>query len=112
MILCFIKMEARPEKHRELIQTLISLNDDVRKVEGCLSHFSFKDLEGENNFSLIQTWDTQNNFEAFLGSDLFQVLKGAAVLLSESNISKFTVVYELDDQKLLQENVKKRSKNR
>ena len=68
MILCFIQMEARPRKSRELKQTLTALAGDIRKMKGCISHFSSVDLESENRFSLLQTWATKNDLEAFMSS--------------------------------------------
>lgn len=102
MILNMIRMQACPNKRLELSQALLFLGKDVRKMKGCISHHSYQDLDSENTFSLMQTWNTQEDLEAFLNSPLFQVLKGATELLSESNIFQFNVVYQLDSQTMVQ----------
>lgn len=102
MILNVIRMQALPKKRLELSQALLFLGKDVRKMEGCINHHSYQDLDSENTFSLLQIWNTQEDLEAFLNSALFQVLRGATELLSESNISQFNVVYQLDAQTMLQ----------
>ena len=39
-------MNARPEKQKELIQTLLSMIDPAGKEKGCLSYDVYYDIEG------------------------------------------------------------------
>jgi quinol monooxygenase YgiN len=45
MIIVRIKMNALPEKQKEVMQTLLSMTDTAGHVEGCLSYEGFCDLE-------------------------------------------------------------------
>jgi quinol monooxygenase YgiN len=82
MIIAIIKMNARPEKCLELKQSLSALIEPVRKEKGCLGLNIFQDIENDNDFSLIQMWQTRDDLDAYLRSDLFTVLIGTRYLLS------------------------------
>jgi quinol monooxygenase YgiN len=101
MILNLIQMHTLPKKRKELVQTLLSLGGDVRQKKGCLSHHIYEDLENENIISILEEWETQNDLEAYLHSDLFGVLKGAMRLLNTSQQMKFNVVSQIDAQKVI-----------
>ena len=100
MILNLIQMHALPKKRKELVQTLLSLGDDIRQKKGCLSHHIYEDLENENIFSILEKWETQRDLEAYLDSDVFGVLKGAMRLLNKSQHVQFNVVSQIDPQKV------------
>ena len=94
MILVINKMKARPEKCRELLQTLSDLGGQIQNKRGCLSHHCYQDVENNNAFILIQEWETQADLDNHIRSDLFGVLLGAMSLLSEPLEIKFnTVLY-------------------
>ena len=82
MVIVIMKMNAKPEKCLELRQSLSALVDPMRKEKGCLSHDIYQDIENENDFSLIQMWQTRGDLDNFMRSDLFNVLIGARYLLS------------------------------
>jgi quinol monooxygenase YgiN len=82
MIIAIIKLNALPEKCLELKQSLAALVDPMRKEKGCLSHDTYQDIENDNAFSLIQIWQTRENLDDFLQSELFAVLIGTSYLLS------------------------------
>jgi quinol monooxygenase YgiN len=82
MIIAIIKMNARTEKCLELKQSLSALIEPVRKEKGCLGLNIFQDIENDNDFSLIQMWQTRNDLDDYLRSDLFTVLIGTRYLLS------------------------------
>ena len=81
MIINMIRIQALPNKQLELGQALLFLGKDVRKMKGCISHHSYQDLDSENTLSLLQIWNTQEDLEAFLNSDLFQVLRLVTLIL-------------------------------
>ena len=82
MVLVIIKMNVRPEKCLELKQSLLALVDPIRREKGCLSHNIFQNIENDNDFSLIQMWQTRDDLDDYLRSDLFTVLIGTRYLLS------------------------------
>jgi len=75
-------MIVRPEKRKELSQTLLSIVEKMRKEGGCLHSGFYQDVENENNFAVVEEWATQKDSDNHLRSDLFTVLMGAKCLLS------------------------------
>ena len=83
MIEATIKMKVVPEKRAELLQTLRSMTEEIRKEKGCISCYFYQDVENENIFSVIEEWKTQEELDSHLKSDMFGALIGAKSLLVE-----------------------------
>ena len=83
MIIVRIAMHARPEKQKEVMQTLLSMIESTGKERGCLSHHVFRDIEDENIFSLIDEWETREDLDQHIRSAKFGVLLGTKSLLCE-----------------------------
>ena len=83
MIIVRIKMNALPEKQKEVMQTLLSMIDRAGQEEGCLSYEGFCDLEDDYVFSLIEEWATREDLNRHIRSEGFSVLLGAKSLLAE-----------------------------
>jgi quinol monooxygenase YgiN len=56
----------------------------MQKKKGCLGHNIFQDIENDNSFSLIQMWQSRDDLDDYLRSDLFKVLIGTRYLLYRS----------------------------
>ena len=100
MIIAIIKLNARSEKCLELKQSLLAMIEPTRKEKGCLSHNIFQDIENDNDFSLIQMWQTRDDLDEYLKSDLFTVLIGTRYLLSrpsEISVNEVTHASEWED---------------
>ena len=100
MVIVIIKLNARSEKCLELKQSLLALIKPTRKEKGCLSLNIFQDIENDNGFSLIQMWQTRDDLNEYLRSDLFNVLIGARYLLSrpsEISVNEITHLSEWED---------------
>jgi quinol monooxygenase YgiN len=82
MILAFIKMNVRPEKRKELLQTIQSIVAQMRMENGCVDSNFYRNAENENDFVLVETWETRKTLDDHLRSDIFTVMMGAASLLS------------------------------
>ena len=76
-------MNVLPEKQKEVLQTLISLIDQPRNKSGCLSYGIFCDIEDKNVFNLISEWETRQDLDRYISSDIFSVLLGTKSLLFE-----------------------------
>jgi len=74
-------MKFRPEKRKELSQTLHSIVEQVRKESGCSHSGFYRNLENENDFLVVEEWATQRDLEDHLRSDIFTVLLGAGSLM-------------------------------
>ena len=81
MVIVFVKIKVRPEKRKELSQTLLSIVKQVRKESGCLHSGVFQGVDNEDDFLLVEEWATQKNSDDHLRSDIFTVILGAASLM-------------------------------
>ncbi len=72
-----------PEKHKEVLLTLLALLQQPEKETGCLSYGIFSDIENENSFSLISEWETRRYLDRHMRSNRFRILLGTKSLLSE-----------------------------
>ena len=92
MIIVRITMVARPEKRKEVRQTLLSMIEPTLREKGCLSYQVFQDIEDENIFSLVKEWKTREDLDRHMRSDRFGVLLGTKILLNEQqNIQIHTI---------------------
>ena len=82
MILAFIKMNVRPEKRKELWQTFQSIFAQMRQEKGCLGSNFYQNAENENDFFLVEAWETRKTLDDHLRSVRFTVLMGTGSLLS------------------------------
>jgi len=82
MILTHIKMNVRPEKRKELRQTIRSIVGEVRKENGCADSTFYQNAENENDFLIVEEWETRQALDDHLRSTGFTVLMGARSLLS------------------------------
>ena len=71
----------RPEKRKELSQTLPSIVGQVRKQSGCLHSGFYRNGENEEDFLVVEEWATQKDWDDHLQSDIFTVLMGAGTLM-------------------------------
>ena len=92
MIIIRITMTARPEKRKEVMQTLLSMIEPTLQEKGCLSYQVFQGIEDENVFCLIKEWKTRKDLDRHLRTDRFGVLLGTKILLIEQqNIQIHTI---------------------
>jgi len=74
-------MSVRPDKRKELSQTLLSIVEQVRKESGCLYSDFYQNVENETDFLVVEGWETQKDADDHLQSDIFTVLLGAGCLM-------------------------------
>jgi len=82
MILTHIKMNVRPEKRKELWQTISSIVQEVRRENGCVDSTFYQNAENENDFFVVEEWETRQELDEYLRSAGFTVMMGAGSLLS------------------------------
>ncbi len=92
MIVVRIDMNVIPEKHLEIMQTLLPMIEPTAKKSGCLSFGIFCDIEDKNRFNLLGEWETREALDQHIASHQFSVLLGTKALLCEPlEIQIFTV---------------------
>jgi quinol monooxygenase YgiN len=83
MIIVRITMNVRPEKRKEVMQTLLSMIEPTRQEKGCLGYYVFQNTEDENSVSIIGEWETREDLDRHVRSDRFGILLGTKSLLKE-----------------------------
>lgn len=92
MILTTIEMTVLPPKRQEFMQTIHALIKSIRKEKGCMKCSAFQDIEDENTYRVVHGWETEQDLDLYLRSDLFEVLLGTKYFLSRPwEISFLTV---------------------
>ena len=92
MIIATINIKVIQEKRAELLQTLRSMTKQILKEKGCKSCDFYQDVEDKNAFTLAEEWETQEDMDNHIKSDMFCALLGTKNLLSEPPEIKFRVV--------------------
>jgi quinol monooxygenase YgiN len=81
LVITFVRMSVRPEKRKELSQTLLSIVEQARKESGCLHAGFYENVDNETDFLVVEEWATQKDSDDHLRSDIFAVLLGAGTLM-------------------------------
>lgn len=101
MILLRIAMHARPEKHKEVFQTLQSMIRKSVMDTGCLNFSIGSDIENDHLFSLTLEWETLKDLNRYLLSDQFTVLLGTRSLLKESMAVQIMTVLNVEGMEVI-----------
>ena len=87
-----IIMTVRPEKRKEVLQTLLSIINLPETADGHLSCKLFCDIRDENVFNLISQWESRLHLDQHMRSDRFSVLLGTKSLLAQPvKVQIFTI---------------------
>jgi quinol monooxygenase YgiN len=78
-----------PEKREEFLQTLRSLQVEIRREPDCIDCIVCVDIDGGNHFVLISEWRDQMALNQHIASEHFRVLAGASRLLGASAEFRF-----------------------
>ncbi len=75
-------LTALPGKQQEFLQTLRTLQEDIRLQPGCLDCTVGQDTDGEGRFLLFMVWKDLHHLEAHMDSEAFRILLGATSVLT------------------------------
>jgi quinol monooxygenase YgiN len=82
-IINLTRITVRPEKRKELCQTISSLIDPVKQEKGCLNYGCYEETDDGNTFVLIGEWETPDDWNNHLYSNSLAVLLGSISLLCD-----------------------------
>jgi quinol monooxygenase YgiN len=84
-----VVLRVRHDKRDELLQTVQSMQDNLKQTEAGLMNASlYQDLNDTSVFHLVEEWTTTDAMERYLRSDRFGVLMGALkVLCTEAEVT-------------------------
>ncbi len=60
-----LDLQVIPEKVEGLIKTFKGILVDTRNYEGCIKVELFQNQDNANNLTLIQEWETRQNYETY-----------------------------------------------
>ena len=83
MFISSIRMKGRSDKRKEIVQTLNGISDQIRLKKGCLNAKNYQDIDNEDIFYLVEEWETQQDMDDFMKSQLFAALLGIQTILVE-----------------------------
>jgi quinol monooxygenase YgiN len=87
-----IEIHVIPAKRQELLQTLHELAPLKRKEKGFIDSRVQIDARDGNRLTLVEEWETRDALNAYMQSELFQILCGALKLLTASADMTFRTV--------------------
>ena len=82
MITVRIHVTADKGKRQELTQTISLLEEKINQEPGCASCQVYQRTESEDEFVIIEEWESEETAQAHLESENLTVLAGAASVLS------------------------------
>ncbi len=91
MISLRLQLIARPAKRRELAQALAALKEEIAAEPGCLGCRVYQDTELQDEFIVLEDWESEALAQQHLSSEYFAILCGAgAVLAGNACISLYS----------------------
>ena len=106
MIFVTLKMNVRPERRSDLLETMRGMLEPVRVERGCLSYCLYEDVEDKNTFILVEEWKTQNDLERHIRTDSQRRILALMDLLSEQPELQFNTVSQTAGMELIEDVLK------
>lgn len=98
MITTTITLHSRPEKRKEIAQTVKEIACQIEKNTKCRQVITYWDIDNKNTFYLVQDWSTEQDLNEYRSSRLFSVLLGVHPLLADP--MEIEVVSEIENSLL------------
>jgi len=106
MILATLRMNVRPERRRDLLETLRGMLEPARVERGCLSYRLYEDVEDINTFVLVEQWNTQKDLERHIRTDNQRRILALMDLLCEKPDLQFNTVSHTSGMELIEDLLK------
>ena len=106
-VLVTLRMIVRPERRRDLLETMRGMLEPARVERGCLSYRLYEDIEDRNTFVLVEEWKTQKDLENHIRTDNQRRLLALIDLLSEQPELRFNTVSHTAGMDLIENVLKK-----
>ena len=84
MILYRLKIEVKPYKPDEFINSMRLFSRRISKQKGCVDFSVYQDSDKENTYLVVGDWETRRAMEKHFKTKDFELLIGAARVLGES----------------------------
>ena len=107
MILSTLRMIVRPERRRDLLETMRGMLEPSRVERGCLSYRLYEDVENRDAFILLEEWETQADLERHISKDSELQLLSLMDFLIEKPELRFNTVLHTAGMDLIEDVRKK-----
>jgi len=105
MLIYQLKIEIKPYKPDEFVDSMRSLLRSIRKEKGCLDFRVCRDSEKENTYIVVGEWKTRQTMEKHFKSNEFELLIGAARVLGETFTMNIAEVSKTGGYELAREQI-------
>jgi quinol monooxygenase YgiN len=95
MVTMTVIAKVKPEKQRELLQVIRSLDDDSEKNEGLKNPALYRKIDDQTCICLMYQWETRQDWEQYLGAEKLKVLLGALKVLCERSDIRYSHICEM-----------------
>lgn len=79
-----IKLHARSEKRKEILQTINGLISLMLNRSGCMGVSLYRDIDNRDVVYVLEKWSTRKDLERYRKSKSFSILLGLETLLVSS----------------------------
>ena len=84
MLIYQLKIEIKPYKPDEFVNSMRSFLPKICKQKGCLDFRVYQDSDNENTYIVVGEWQTRQAMEKHFQTHEFELLIGAARVLGET----------------------------
>ena len=92
MLIASTKLKVPARKRQEILHTLLSLSKLTLAEDGCLDYGIYQETDRENEYCLLEKWNSWKSFKKYLFSERFKILMGAMSLLEDTPEIHFSKV--------------------
>lgn len=85
MIAITTVVKVSPEKQKEFVQTVLSLQKEGRKIQCIRDANLYQDVRDHSRFSVIEELDSHEDLTNYLRGENFMILRGAIEVLCEKS---------------------------
>lgn len=98
MLINVTRISVKPEKRKELYQTILPLLDPIRRGNGCLTYNFYSDVGDNCESLLLGEWESETDLKEHLKSAQFALLSAAICVLARQETMESRVL--TDSQQL------------
>ena len=81
MIVVTFKLQGKPVSQLEVKQSLQSIAEKVKKLDGCNDTEIYQHIDDDDTFFMVEKWDKQRQLDDHMKTSLFSALLGIRILL-------------------------------
>jgi quinol monooxygenase YgiN len=89
-----IFLKVASQKRDEFLQTIEALLIDLKQEKGFSKSSIYQDVNNPDVFHLVEEWETNDDLERYLKSELFRILIGTLKVLCQESEIRYRMVAE------------------